>query len=349
MLELTPTPLANNFSDYPDEYAKRYPLQVQECLECGHVQLRHMVKIDWVDYRYRTPDANREHLADAADAIRTTFPMFKTAIEIGSNNGLYLEELKRVGFDAIGIDPNATVGIQAPFTNHLAHTLEPVDLIVANNVFAHVDDLWDVFRGIDYLLKDDGALVFEVQYFPDMMATGAFDMIYHEHRDYHTLKPLPRFLKRFGLVIECVEFLDTHGGSIRVWCSRPGIGIDVDDMDVDWRAFKHRIDDARRLLVAQLEEIGRPVVALGATAKACTLIHHFGIADYIDYCVDSTPAKQGRYIPGTDIAIYHPDILNKDNDAAVLLTAWNFADVIVPQYPDKQFIIPFAHPVEVHA
>jgi SAM-dependent methyltransferase len=349
MLELTPTPIANSFPDYPDSYAKRYPLAVQECLECGHVQLKHQVSVDWVDYRYQTPEASRPHLADAADAIRTAFPFFKTAIEIGSNNGIYLEELRRVGFEVIGIDPNAKVGIAAPFTHDLAKKLEPVDLIVANNVLAHVDDMYDVFNGIDRVLTDDGALIFEVQYFPDMMASGAFDMIYHEHRDYHTMKPLPRFLKRFGLVIEQVDFIETHGGSLRVWCRRPGLGLDVDDMDMDWRAFKHKIDEARRVLIAQLDQAKSHIVALGATAKACTLIHHFGLTDYIDYAVDSTPQKQGRYIPGTDIEIHRPDVLKNDPDAVVLLTAWNFADVIVPQFPDKQFIIPFAKPVEVLA
>ena len=177
------------------------------------------------------------------------------------------------------------------------------------------------------------------------MATGAFDMIYHEHRDYHTLKPLPKFLRQFGLVIKCVEFLETHGGSIRVWCARPGIGLEMDDVDMDWLAFKHRIDDARRMILAQIDAVqGKPLVAFGATAKACTLIHHFGLTDYIDYCVDDTLEKQGRYIPGTDIEIHPTAVLRNDPEAVVLLTAWNFADVIRPQYPDKQFIVPFTHP-----
>jgi hypothetical protein len=104
------------------------------------------------------------------------------------------------------------------------------------------------------------------------------------------------------------------------------------------------------MLLAQIEAVeGKPLVAFGATAKACTLIHHFGLTDFIDYCVDDTPAKQGRYIPGTDIEICPTAVLRQDPDAVVLLTAWNFADVIMPQYPDKPFIVPFGKPLEVLA
>lgn len=345
MLSLTPTPIANSFPAYVDLDAERFPLDVQECFDCGHVQLKDHVAVDWVDYRYSTPEAVRPHLAQAAAHLRDRYPDASTVLEIGSNNGLYVEELNKVHFDAYGVDPCATVGIRAPFSAALTENLEPVDLIVANNVLAHVDDLHDVFKGIDRLLKDDGALVFEVQYFPELMASGAFDMIYHEHRDYHTLEPLPRFLRKYGLLVNCVQDVGTHGGSKRLYCERPGIGMPCFDYPYkDWRAFKRRIREANDDVLEQLDNANGPIVAFGATAKACTLIHHFGIADRIDYAVDSTPAKHGRYIPGTAIKIWPPQDFT--GNEVFLLTAWNFADVIVPQYPQHQFIVPFS-PQEV--
>lgn len=339
MLSLTPTPIANSFPDHPDRDAPRFPLDVAQCVLCDHVQMAEFFPVDWVDYRYATPEAVRPHLERAADVLRRTYPEAKTVLEIGCNNGLYLDVLRKAGFSAIGVDPCTDVGIKKPFDLHLAKTLEPVDLIVANNVLAHVDDLWAVFRGIDHLLKDDGALVFEVQYFQKLVEAGAFDMIYHEHRDYHTLAPWPAFLKRWGLVLTGVQELDTHGGSLRLHCRRPGWGDCVPTEQIDWRAFKRRIAEAKQSVLAQIAELDGPLVAFGATAKACTLIHHFGLADLIDYAIDSTPAKQGRYIPGTDIQILPPSRL--DADTAILLTAWNFEREIRAQYPDHHFIVPF--------
>lgn len=347
MLSLTPTPIANSFPAEPDTHAERIPLDVQECLRCGHVQLREKVTVDWTDYKYSTPEANRPHLADAAQRIKNRYSYLKTALEIGSNNGLYLEELQRVGITAYGVDPCATVGVKAAFSHALAATLQPVDLIVANNVLAHVDDLRDVFSGIDRLMHDDSVLVFEVQYLPDMMARGAFDMIYHEHRDYHTLKPFVPFLKRYGLVITEWEFISTHGGSIRVYCERAGVSTELPDEPLDWRAFKRRIDHAKQSVWQQVREVEGPMACFGATAKATTLIHHFGLTDHFMYCVDNTPAKQGRYIPGTHIPIQSENTLSDYPPDAVLLTAWNFEREIRAQFPHLHFIVPFAEEVPV--
>lgn len=342
-LSLTPTPLANAFPASPDTDATRYPLELAQCVTCDHVQLADYQEVSWTDYRYATPDAVRPHLVQAAQSLRHTYPHAKTVLEIGCNNGLYLDVLRNAGFSAIGVDPCTTVGIAKPFTNALAHTLEPVDLIVANNVFAHVEELWDVFRGVDYLLKEDGALVFEVQYFPDLVREGAFDMIYHEHRDYHTMAPWVQFLKRWGLVITWVESLSTHGGSKRVYCERPGVSHwHFAGEEIDWRAFKARIAEAKQTVLEQITHAKGPIVAFGATAKACTLIHHFGLAEFIDYAVDSTPAKQGRYIPGTRIQIHEPANVR---NVTYLLTAWNYEKEIRAQYPTNHFIVPFSKEV----
>ena len=333
MLSLTPTPIANSFPDKPDADAPRIPLDIAECIDCGHVQQHYQPKIDWVDYRYRTPEANRQHLAAAADDLRKRYPWAKTVCEIGSNNGLYLEELRKVGFEAIGVDPNGT-DIREQFSMALAEKFGQVDIIVANNVLAHVDNIYDVFRGIDKMLGMDGVLVFEVQDFTCMVLTGAFDMMYHEHRDYHSKGPLEKFLKNFGFEIDDDAALTTHGGSARYYCRRPFI----------WRRFNEKIKDAKAAIWSQLydqEEVVFPLACFGATAKACTLIHHFGLAPYITYCVDDTPEKQGRYIPGTNIQIFPTSHLEEVPPAAVIMTAWNFKDVLLAKYPQLHWVIPF--------
>jgi hypothetical protein len=165
-------------------------------------------------------------------------------------------------------------------------------------------------------------------------------MIYHEHRDYHTIEPWIQFLKRFGLIITKFEFLETHGGSIRLWCERPGITGLVYDKNFSWRGFKQRIRDAKQSIQEQLMDYEK-IAAFGATAKACTLIHHFGLADRITSCIDETPEKQHRYIPGTNILIQPLKHLEHDPPDAVLLTAWNYAEHITARFPHLNFIVPF--------
>jgi SAM-dependent methyltransferase len=331
MLSLTPTPIANSFPAHPDKDAERFPLDIAECIDCGHVQQDYQATIDWVDYRYKTPDANRQHLAEAANDLKQRYPWAKKVLEIGSNNGLYLEELRKVGFDAVGVDPNAKSDISAPFSSALAYTLGQVDIIVANNVLAHVDDLWDVFRGIDRMLGMDGVLVFEVQDLESMRDGGMFDMMYHEHRDYHDRFTIRKFMKRWGLWVKDEEILGTHGGSRRYYCERP----------LHWTNFARKIKQAKTALQSQLIDVDGPIACFGATAKACTLIHHFGLADLIAYCVDDTPEKQGRYIPGTDIQIFPTSHLVEVPPAAVVMTAWNFKDVLLAKYPQLHWVIPF--------
>jgi SAM-dependent methyltransferase len=336
MLELTPTPLANSFPDKP-YMGEKIPLEVMQCLECDHVQLHHVASAEdlYIEYKYATPTAVRPHLESYAKTLRGMYPKAKTALEIGCNNGLFLDVLKEQGFEVLGMDPSASGEntIRGFFGADTAPSTK-FDLILANNVFAHIDNLHGAFQGIDKCLSPDGVVVFEVQYLPDMVRAGTFDMIYHEHHDYHTLKPWERFLKRHGLVISWFEFIPAHGGSVRVFCKRPGIGLQLPNEPIDWRAFEKRIEEMKR--ITQLRLDGRQLKMFGAPAKATTLIHHFGIQGNIFCALDSTPQKQGRYIPGTGIQI----LQEKDLTREMFLASWNFADVVRKKYPDTRFIVP---------
>jgi novobiocin biosynthesis protein NovU/D-mycarose 3-C-methyltransferase len=343
VFSFTSTPIANDYKSEPDTNADRYPLELTQCTECGHVQQRFVLTELFEDYKYSTPATVARYLDPTAKLLKKRFPKAKTVLEIGSNNGTYLKVLRENGFKATGIDPAASGegNCKAYFSEgwgfEYASLFHKVDLVIANNVLAHIDDLQDVFRGIDHLLAKDGALVFEVQYLPDLIESGSFDMIYHEHMSYHTVQPLKRFLRRFGLILTNVDHIPLHGGSIRITAQRRGEESRWIDSPPDWVQFFGKVHDVRERIVEKLR--GRKVVAFGAAAKATTLIHYCGIASNIIYCVDDTPEKQNKYIPGTDIKIL-PTSEVKDGEPLFML-AWNYEKEIREKFPTSELIHPF--------
>jgi SAM-dependent methyltransferase len=296
---------------------------------CGHVQQRYVISGLFQDYKYQTPQTVATYLKPFVDKLANDYPG-ASVLEIGCNNGVFLDLLTAAGFDAVGVDPAATPhpkSVRAYFTEASAGRFQPVDLILANNVLAHIDNLQDVFRGILRLLKPNGSLVFEVQYLVDLVESGSFDMIYHEHLDYHTLKPLQGFLRSQGLVMTAWEHIQNHGGSIRVTAKLSGEECEIPDEALDWDWLRIKINAARDKVKAE-----GGMVAFGAAAKACTLINELGIAGQIAFCVDDTPQKQFRYIPGTDIQIRPVSSLKGEK---VLLTAWNYEREIRARIPNE--------------
>jgi len=346
-LQLNPTPIANLFPDTPMT-GDIYPLELRECEDCQHVQIGHVVPDNVLygeSYKYETPLAQIPEMDAQAENLKHIFSNARTALEIGSNNGLFVDALYRAGFEAEGIDPSGTGDhvIKSPFTSKFAKHYPITDLIIAKNVFAHIDDLDDVIRGVDMILAEDGVLIFEVQYFLEMAERGEFDMIYHEHRDYHTVAPLIPFLASHNMRIVHVERLPNHGGSIRVYCGRGGM-MPMAEKTVDWDEFKSHIDFFSQHIIREVTEAANnsQIIMFGATAKACTLVHHLGIADMIAYAVDSTPRKQGKYIAGTKIKIMPEESLSQSkSNKTILISAWNYSDYIIQKYPDREFIIPF--------
>lgn len=348
-LQLTPTPIANLFPDDPLS-GECYPLELKQCIACGHVQIGHVIDDDALygtAYKYATPFARKPALRAAAAELRAKYPKARNVVEIGSNNGIFLHSLHDEGFaPVIGIDPSGTDPLvwKIPFDIKAAHIvlrrIGLVDLIVANNVFAHIDDLTEVFKAVDELLSPDGALVFEVQYFASMADSGAFDMVYHEHRDYHTVRPLQAFLKRFGMVMTDWQILDTHGGSLRITAKRFGEEKPAPQESIDWQEFRQKIQEAKTSLLAVLP---KRIAAFGAPAKAVTMIHHFGLQNRIAYCVDDTPQKQGKYIAGTSIPVVSRDVMMADKPRQMLLMSWNYEHLVRNSLPNVDFIVPFSH------
>lgn len=331
VFELKPSPIANSYPEKPDKDCQRYPLELMACDDCGHVQQRYVLDGLFEAYRYQTPQTVAAYLEPVAKRIADKCPGARV-LEVGCNNGVFLDCLIAEGLDAWGADPanSHERGLTAPFTAELADSLGAFNVIVANNVFAHIDDLQDVFRGVVKCLEPDGFLIFEVQYLVDLVERGAFDMIYHEHLDYHTLTPLKSFLRSFGLVMTEWEHIDNHGGSIRVTARKLGEECETPDERLDWDGLRAKVDTAR-------SRVPGKVVAFGAAAKATTLINELGLEDNIEFCVDDTPQKQFRYIPGTGIQILPVSALGKQD---VLLTAWNYEKEISQRIPNR-LINPF--------
>ena len=309
-----------------------------ECEDCFHVQTSIVVE-DFREYKYSTPEAVRPYLEDQAKDLKSRYPEAKIVLEIGSNNGMNVEILGKHFDSVIGVDPAGEYPVwPLRFDMKTAEVIErrvgKVDLIVANHVFAHIDDLHEVFDAIDFILTDDGALVFEVGDFLDMAVNGRYDTIYHEHLDQHTAEPWGNLLENHNLYCNDYDDTDYQGGSIRLYCSRKDIGMLMHDNPTDWWSYKFLIKSNQETLLAKLPE---RFCIWGATAKATTLIHQLGIADRIVYCVDNTPAKQGLYLPGTDIKIQQEFGI----DWTVLLTAWNFEEEFKRQYPDREYLVPY--------
>lgn len=344
-MQLRSTPIANLFPEAP-YMGTKYPLELDECESCLHVQIGHSVPDDELygeHYKYQTPAEQAPELDVLAKQLKATYAA-DSVLEIGCNNGLFLQSLRKAGFVTVeGIDPSASpdIAYPKPFNLETAGIFQNVDLIVARNVFAHISDLDDVFQGIASILAPTGTVVFEVQYFLDMAYRGEWDMIYHEHRDYHTITPLIPFLDRYGLGIVEVERIPAHGGSIRVHCQR-GKSIPVAELTVDWDMFRERVAESVLDIQRHVKQAKSPVVLMGAAAKACTLIHQCHLEDSIDYAVDCTPSKIGRYIAGTGIKVISEDSFGSSKSMkTVLLGAWNYEDIFRRRYPQHDFIVPF--------
>ncbi|MFN3076805.1 MAG: methyltransferase domain-containing protein [Alphaproteobacteria bacterium] len=386
VLRLTPTPPANAFLPAVDAGTTQacFPLEVYLCRACGHVQLRDILDPEALfrDYIYvsGTSPAFVKHFDDyAADLItRYRLPTMAPILDIGSNDGTLLRAFQDRRYNVLGIEPASAIAEAARnsgvdtiigfFNQELAEKLleqrGPVVLVTANNVFAHIDNLSDMLRGVRTLLTPGGLFVFEVSYLADVIEKGLFDTIYHEHLSYHAVRPLIPFLEAHGL--ELIEALrvDSHGGSLRGVAKvrgahwTPGASVEARLAEearlglhepATYRAFGERIaarGEALRALLRELKAKGKTIAGYGAPAKATTLLYHFGIGPQtLDFIVDDSPWKQGRLTPGHQIPVLPSTALLERRPDYTLILAWNFAQPIVARQEryraeGGQFIIP---------
>jgi len=371
-VDLGSSPLANDYlsAQQIQQVEKFYPLKAYVCTSCYLVQLEAQQTPDRIfsDYAYFSSytDSWVRHARDYAEMAIGRFRLDQTStiVEIASNDGYLLQHFHARGLPVLGIEPARNVAQAAErkgirtrvdfFGLALARELAGAggaDLVIANNVLAHVPDLNDFVAGIAALLKPGGVATLEFPHLLRLVAENQFDTIYHEHFSYFSFTAARSILAAHGLTLFDVEELSTHGGSLRIFArlasdtSRP-VGPAVDALlqreeaagvrtPAYYDSFAEQVMRAKRDLLAFLIDArrrGRSVVGYGAPAKGNTLLNYCGIRrDLVDYTVDRSPHKQGRFLPGTHIPIHSPARIAETRPDYVLILPWNVRDEVMGQ------------------
>ena len=348
-----------------------YPLHVYVCSECFLVQLEEFETAENIfsDYAYFSSysDSWLTHCADYCEKMIDRFHLGAESFvaEIASNDGYLLQYFVRRGVPVLGIEPAANVaavaiekgvptlvrffGVEA--ASDLASEGRRADLVLGNNVLAQVPDLNDFVEGLKILLKPEGVLTLEFPHLLRLMDGNEFDTIYHEHFSYFSFYTVVRILKAHGLDVFDVEELTTHGGSLRVYACRTNAqSHEVTPnfarlLETEQRAglaslqayasFASQVKQTKWELLEFLltaAKSGKSVAGYGAPGKSATLLHYCGIGkDLIAYTVDRSPYKQGRFLPGTHIPIFHPDHIRETKPDYVVILPWNLKNEIVEQ------------------
>jgi SAM-dependent methyltransferase len=371
VVDLGLSPLSNSY--VTPELAKEgemfLPLRVYVCDVCLLVQLQAFETREHIFSNYAYLSSFSEgwlaHAATYVEAATQRLGLGATSlvVEVASNDGYLLQYFVARGVPVVGVEPAANVariaverGVRSEilfFGKQTARELRArfgaADLIVANNVLAHVPDLHDFVAGFAGLLADDGWVSVEFPHVLHLIEETQFDTIYHEHFCYYSLHAIEPVFARHGLAVVDVERLSTHGGSLRLWLRRTGrdsSSAAVDDLRADERragllerktylAYAPKVHAVKRDLLEfliQAAREGKRVAAYGAPAKGNTLLNYCGIrTDMLAFTVDRNPLKQGSLLPGTRIPVFAPERLLAERPDYVLILPWNIKDEIVAQ------------------
>ena len=370
--DLGKTPLANSYLASSADIVKEqwYPLHARVCSNCLLVQVDDVVPADDIfsDYAYFSSYSTSwlAHCEAFCAAATARFGLGRQSfvVEVASNDGYLLKNFVEAGIRALGVEPAANVakvaevaGVRtevAFFGSNTALRIRrdhgSADLVVANNVFAHVPDLNDFTAGFAILLADDGVLSIECPHLLRLVDGMQFDTIYHEHYSYYSLHAAINVLSKHGLRVFDVEQLPTHGGSIRMLITheastRPtersvgrvlederSAGLHDPSTYPDFGSRVRRIQEGFAKFLRGEKAAGRRVVAYGAAAKGNTLLNSSGIGrDLIDYVVDKNPHKQQHLLPGSHLEIKDPAAIMVDRPDTIVILPWNIAEEVVEQ------------------
>jgi predicted TPR repeat methyltransferase len=376
VFDLGITPLANSYLTPKQllDPETRYPLQLHLCDGCGLVQLPAVVPAEaiFAHYSYFSSFSNTL-LKHSESFVQHMVPRLRLrpsdlVVEVASNDGYLLQYFRSAGLDVLGVEPAANVAAVAlekgvptiprffgrATAGDLVKEGHRPRLLVANNVVAHVPDLNDFLAGLALLLADDGKLTLEFHHLLSLVRHSQFDVIYHEHFQYFSLRSIATALASHNLKVVDAEELATQGGSLRVYvrhagCANPprpeaarrmdGI-LDAEDEArlADRQTYRRLAEAAAARKVALLsflvdaKKAGRSVVGFGAAAKGSTLLNYAGVgADWIDYCVDSSPHKQGLLLPGSRIPIMPPSRVAETRPDYLLILPWNLREEVMSQ------------------
>lgn len=371
--DLGAMPLANSYIKpaYVGRAEESYPLHAYVCTHCWLVQVPPMATPSHIfsDYAYFSSfsDTWLAHCKNYASAMIARLNLTKTSrvIEIASNDGAVLAQFQTAGILVLGIEPALNIADHAnakgiptlgvffgrETATKLVNEGTYADLIVANNVLAHVPDLHDFTAGFKMLLKPSGVITFEFPHVLEMLKHTQFDTIYHEHFSYLSLTALAPLFAAHGLVMVDVERLATHGGSLRLFVCHAGAPVaasvaavmrDEENFGLKrvetYRAFDSSVRSLKSDLLATLRQLhasGKRIAAYGAPAKGNTLLNYCGIdSQLVNYTVDRNPQKQGCLLPGSRLPVYAPEYLLADKPDIVLILPWNIAPEVMHQLAD---------------
>lgn len=376
-------PLAGGFfkpgsteSDFAQE--RLYPLNIVFCQQCGLVQAAEVVNSQTLFHKYfyysSAIKTLSDHFAEYAQELKKVYgtkTKQTSVLEIGSNDGVFLKPLQAAGFNVLGVDPAANIvepmiqqglpvmcdyfGERA--AKKIVKTWGQADVIVGSNSLAHIDDMHDVLRGVQLLLKPEGFVAMETHYLGKLLEEYQYDMMYHEHQSYYSLYALSNFFKQYNMEVFDVKPITIHAGSMRYYVQRAGAGRPITQR-VQWQLAKELqlgLDDyqsyaqfAKKIakegkkllaLLATLKKQGKRIAGYGASGRATIMMSYCGItAEHLDYVIDDAPAKQGAFTPGNHLPIVSSAVL-EDADRRpdyCLLFAWSFMKEITNK--NKQYI-----------
>ncbi len=370
-LPLGSHPLANGFleEEQLEEPEATFPLDGHVCLDCGLIQIPDHVPDGFFEHYVYVPSASdtmRRHFEELADVVVDALPNGGDGlvVDIGCNDGLFLDAVRRRGVATLGVDPAENIiemarekGLEVvgeyfdpDVAGRIVDEHGSADAVVTTNTYHHIGDLETFTRGVADLLSDEGVFVIEVPHALDLVREHQFDGIYHEHVSQFTLRSVADHVERFGLRVVDAKKLPVHGGSMRVFVAREGSrrrpSPEVDawlEREAEaglfeaatYDRFRRAVEEKRRelmRLLSELRERGRRLAGYGASARGNTLLNYYGLGpDWLEYIADRNELKQGLYTPGTHIPVVETERLVEDRPDYVLLLAWNFADEIVEQ------------------
>ena len=388
ILDLGEQPPANSFinKNQLNSSESKFPLRLFWCGDCYLVQLLDIVDKEFLfrNYLYMTSASKPivDHFKKYAQDVYEEFLKEETnpfVVEIGSNDGSLLSEFKKLGTQILGIEPATNLSNLANqsnittkntfFSSQVCKEIiksRNATVVVANNVIAHVEDLQDLMHGIQILLDKNGVFIFEVPYLVDLIKKLEFDTIYHEHLSYFSILPLLKLVKQFGLEIFDIKKQSVHGGTLRIFVSKRdnyqihnSVKIFIDDeknLGLDkiefYEKFSLNVKELKKNLIEiliKLKKENKIIFGYGAPAKGNVLLNYCEIdTKFLDYVIDTTPLKQGKYTPGMHIPIIAPSNLNNGNVA--LLLSWNYeSEILLKEKMFRnnggKFLIPVPKPI----
>ncbi|MCC3379488.1 methyltransferase domain-containing protein [Paenibacillus farraposensis] len=370
-LDLGVSPLANSYVKSENQMENVYPLRTYICEKCFLVQVQDYESPEHIfsDYAYFSSYSNSwlTHCQNYVENMMGKFHYTSETqvVEIASNDGYLLQYFKEKGVSVLGIEPAENVakvamskGIETsvnffgtPIAKALKQKGKMADLLLGNNVLAHVPDLNDFVAGMKILLKPKGTITMEFPHLLRLIENNQFDTIYHEHYSYFSFSTVTRLFAQHQLSVYDVEQLSTHGGSIRIYASHSENPCFLTQASVHelldkeakfgmkniemYRGFQEKIEQLKRRIMKfliELKDQGKVIAGYGAPAKGNTLINYCGIdCDYLDFTVDRSQYKQGTFLPGSRIPVYSPEKLKLTQPDYVFILPWNLKDEIIEQ------------------